>query len=637
MAQHKIYELQSAATSAMSNLNPYHSTAALRKIAGVIESQLDSAEAEASPALRCLLSQVFGHLASMSLRYGQRAGYRGRAIRTCSDGLRANQDSSTLAVAYADAVVTWAYDPLTPPDRDKIITNLASAWRNCKRALELSNDKSETINLLSQWSSVLRCQAHMHGRREGKRYILHALDISRAGISQDESSAIANLDYGLTLWSAARWANTEDEFYQLNQSAEKHLKAAHDSGLSIATLCIARFYRQTFRPIQAIKWFSEYSKREPRARLVLSEAHIAGEAAVMLLHRDLEPDAKSVLLADAEDFLSRGIEAGYKNARVLIALARLRYARGDDNGGTFFLHEIVSETGLHWTEAVEVARRAILDDDVDYVRNAFAIGLTEGVVWNGLATFTKEVLKDNDFALRLYDVALRLNSSSAMIHTNVARLLLEINNRDSYPKIQRHLELAGVNADFAFRWWRPLKNELSARLTGSQNPRAGYPAKRKGETLDRIYADFIALDKLVTDAHDRGKKFEELFVRILGLTYGIDRVAGSATLAGMQSDATFKHGSYYYRTEISWDSRPNDRSEVDKLVARLNRTTGTRGLLVSMSGFTEGVAKEIKYQMPNHVILVISPEEIREVLKGSVRLESLIEEKEANLFLSAVA
>ena len=120
----------------------------------------------------------------------------------------------------------------------------------------------------------------------------------------------------------------------------------------------------------------------------------------------------------------------------------------------------------------------------------------------------------------------------------------------------------------------------------------------------------------------------DLFVRVLRLTYGTENVKGSLNLDGIQSDASFKHGENFYRAEISWDSRPNDRSEVGKLNERLDRDLDTRGLLVSMSGFTSGVTDELRRQKPKHVIFLIDRVEFRLVLQGETRLESLIEEKE---------
>jgi len=145
----------------------------------------------------------------------------------------------------------------------------------------------------------------------------------------------------------------------------------------------------------------------------------------------------------------------------------------------------------------------------------------------------------------------------------------------------------------------------------------------------------MALERIDDQPHSRGRAFPDIFLRLLRLTFGIDRTAGSLKLAGMESDASFIHGGIGYRAEVSWDNRPNDRSEIDKLKNRLERTAGTRGVLVSMSGFTKTVSDEINRLREKCVIFTLDPDEIREVFQGKSRLESLLEEKTNQHFLTS--
>jgi hypothetical protein len=245
-------------------------------------------------------------------------------------------------------------------------------------------------------------------------------------------------------------------------------------------------------------------------------------------------------------------------------------------------------------------------------------------------------MHDSAFAIQLYEVGLHLSPHSSVIHTNIARICLASSDPLMLPKAKRHLELASEYADFSFRWWKPLYDTLQDRLSKNQSLLRAYRVRDDHDSLDRIYAEFVGLEETAGEATARGSRLQDLFVRTLKLSFGTEHVAGSLDLDGMQSDATFKHGAFFYRVEISWDSRLNDRSEIDKLIARLGRTQGTRGVLVSMSGFTDGVVKEVERQRPNHTIFLINREEFRAVLRGEIRFESLIEEKEARSYLGHV-
>jgi hypothetical protein len=356
-------------------------------------------------------------------------------------------------------------------------------------------------------------------------------------------------------------------------------------GLPLATLCLARLYRQTYRPAQALDWFSEFARRDERCRVVLAESHLVGESAVLLLHRGFDPLFVKDHLLKSEQLLSEAVQAGYKNARLLVSLARIRFALGDEVGSLGFLQEIMRGKCANWTLAVEKARDAIQANDLDLLERAFTLGMSDGLVWNSLGTFAKEIMHDSDFAIQLYEVGLQLNPHSSVIHTNIARLCLASTDPLMLPKAKRHLELAREYADFSFRWWKPLYDTLQDRLSKTPSLLHAYRVRDDSDSLDRIYVEFARLEQAAGEAADRGNRVQDLFVRTLKLSFGTKHVAGSLDLDGIQSDATFKHGAFYYRVEISWDSRPNDRSEIDKLIARLGRAQGTRGVLVSMSGF----------------------------------------------------
>ena len=433
---------------------------------------------------------AYGHLAGISDDPTGRARYRALGLGLCSRALKANPTSAALATTYANAAVDWFYDSFATVDADRLRSTLATARKNCERLLRSEPSTELRVHLLVQSASILRCQAKLHHKVGGAELAHKAERASEAACTEDPASSLARLDRGLSAWAAARFAEDEATFVNQVNDAEASLIEAHTMGLPLATLCLARLSRQTYRPAQAIVWFSKYEAREHKRRIVLAESHLVGEAAVLLIHRQVDPEYRKATLQYADQLLSEAEQAGYNNARVLLALARIRTELGDRPGSLVFLHQIARQGSTDWTLAVEKARHAIEADDLPLLHRAFALGLSDGAVWNSLGTFAKEVLDDTAFAIRLYQTGLRLNPHSAIIHTNLARLYLKSNDATVLPETKRHLELARRYADFSFRWWKPLSEELDKRANNdAERVRSYQPTTAGRDTLDQIYKE----------------------------------------------------------------------------------------------------------------------------------------------------
>jgi len=587
-----------------------------------------------SPELSRVCALAYGYLASLTDSLAERIRYRARALRVCTRGLDRNDDYTPLIATQANLVVDWFYDSLAPADPLRIRSSLARARRRCEERLASEACKEARVRLFVQIASILRCQAQLH-RDSGHALTQRAKRTSQAACNENPSSALALLDLGLSCQACARWCHSEPEFYRSVESAERALHKSHSAGLALATLCLARLCRQTYRPGEAIRWFGDFAEREPRRRVVLAEAHIVGESAVLLLYRQMKAPILRRQLECAQDLLSEALRAGYKEARLLVALARIRHALDDTVGSVDFLRQLVRDERTEWTLAVEDARKVIQQGELNVLHTAFALGMANGLVWNSIATYVKDVMRDDGFALRLYEVALKLSPSSPVIHTNIARLCLASSDRGMWVRGKHHLETARAYADSAFRFWKPLYDEVTARLANRPSHAESYRTAREGDSLDQIYVKLTELEQLTSDPLNRGRQLHRLFPIMLTLSFGTNKVAGSLNLEGVQSDASFMHGGHCYRAEISWDKKPNDRTEIGKLVERLQRTQGARGLLVSMSGFTKGVYEEMHRRKSEHVIFLMNKCEFRQILRGEKRFESWIEEKELEFYLGS--
>ena len=631
------YALDREVRDAASDPNAFRAAGSLRRTVADAAARLFTAESSDREPLRIAIISAHGHLASMSNRFVDRRRHRSFALRIGSEGIAEAPTSARLAIAYAESVVNWGYDSLCPSDRSHLQTNLANAWRNCRTALGALEDETLRPALLSQWASVHRCQAAFFGKPSGWHYAKHARSVSDANLAQHPTSTLAKIDSGLTKWSSARFAQNEEQFYELSQGAETLVREAYVDGSSIAAICLARFLRQTYRPLEALNTFRAYAQRESRLRLVYPECHIVGEAAVMLLHHDLKDEILKPALEWSSRLLGDAIEAGYSNARILVPLARLRFALGDEQSSSYFLRELMPHGKVEWLHAIKLAREALRNQDSERLQTAFALGISDAHVWNSIATFIKDTQGDDDLALTMYEQAALLSPGSAAIHTNIARLLLDRRTPEDNPRIKYHLDRAGTHADFSFRWWRPLRALLESRTHSDFAASSGYKTRPGFDSINRIYREFSKLSNKSDDPQRRGYDFQSLVQRLLRLTFGTSNVAGSTNLGGIQSDASFFYQGIGYRVEMSWDSKPNDRSEVLKLSARTSRVVGTRGLLISMSGFGAGVADEIARLRSSQIILTLDEKELNAILQGEARLESQLDQKLSTIYLNSFA
>src|SRR4051812_33488511 len=116
----------------------------------------------------------------------------------------------------------------------------------------------------------------------------------------------------------------------------------------------------------------------------------------------------------------------------------------------------------------------------------------------------------------------------------------------------------------------------------------------KGAAMPKgsLAADFERL-RAVTNAHQRGRKFEQLLERLFRQAhFRVDLDAGIAT--PRQTDLVARYGGVWYLIEAKWQTAPADVDVFDAVFRRLQRAASSRvvGVIVSVSGFTNTVIEE---------------------------------------------
>jgi len=102
-----------------------------------------------------------------------------------------------------------------------------------------------------------------------------------------------------------------------------------------------------------------------------------------------------------------------------------------------------------------------------------------------------------------------------------------------------------------------------------------------------------------------------------------------------QIDGAFKFDGWYYIVECKWREKPADMSQLDVLLAKVNRSgKQTMGLFLSISGWTEKVPETLQKNRDKPIFLM-NGNELEEVLKGQIDLRDLLKRKIKVLNLEA--
>lgn len=127
-------------------------------------------------------------------------------------------------------------------------------------------------------------------------------------------------------------------------------------------------------------------------------------------------------------------------------------------------------------------------------------------------------------------------------------------------------------------------------------------AEDKRTLLNELQSDFNRLHSSL-DRQARGYEFEKFIIRLFSVA-GLD--AGSAYRTDIdQVDGSVVIDSFTYVIEAKWTTRPIDEASVATLENKVQkRLESTRGLFISMAGFTEAVRRSRVLAKGNNIVLM---------------------------------
>ena len=325
--------------------------------------------------------------------------------------------------------------------------------------------------------------------------------------------------------------------------------------------------------------------------------------------------------------------AGYRNARIIVALAYVVAIMEGPQAGKTALSEICTSAGVEWDKMIEVALKS---DQSNLLELGLALGIDQSAVWTRLGTFVGRFLDDPSLAEGLYRAAVRLDPHDAIALTNLARFLVSHGGPGSDQEARRLIQKAQNFADRRFTWWRTVLTQLEhgrdvpPRRDGGQKSPTGAKSFIPAQFADLkdLRGGFRRVEALASD-QQRGYELERLIFELAKLTVGtaappyrISRVGGGIS----QIDGYFTHGADKYRVECKWLSEPADHNEIVVFADKLD-VVGVGGLFISMSGFTDGAVGRARELRSQKTILLMDGEEVRALFNLQLNFDDVMSRK----------
>ena len=138
-----------------------------------------------------------------------------------------------------------------------------------------------------------------------------------------------------------------------------------------------------------------------------------------------------------------------------------------------------------------------------------------------------------------------------------------------------------------------------------------------------------------TDARGRGVRFETVIADLFRRNRFEVRL-NPGTALPRQTDLLAVRGTDRYLIECKWRSNAADINDIDSLRARLRRTAGATGLMISMGGFSGTAVSDVSAHREQPVLL-LSGAELRSIGRDSAGLLDLLWRKREALFTDGQA
>lgn len=133
------------------------------------------------------------------------------------------------------------------------------------------------------------------------------------------------------------------------------------------------------------------------------------------------------------------------------------------------------------------------------------------------------------------------------------------------------------------------------------------------------------------EPYSRGRAFQSFFAKLASREGW--KVEVSTKTSNEEIDVVLYRAHEFFLVECKWERKPIETLVIRDFFAKLDLREGVKGIIVSMSGFTNGSLEDVKDRMGKRVILLFGPNDVNSLVDGNKKLEDLINEKHTQLII----
>jgi hypothetical protein len=123
----------------------------------------------------------------------------------------------------------------------------------------------------------------------------------------------------------------------------------------------------------------------------------------------------------------------------------------------------------------------------------------------------------------------------------------------------------------------------------------------------------------------RGRALQKFLAKIIG-QHGWGQDEGVRT-SNEEMDVIVFRDREYYLFECKWEKERVEAAVVRELFGKLSNRVDVRGIVVSMSGFTEGAVKQVEDYIGQRVILLFGSDDVQQMADGRATFDELLNAK----------
>ena len=548
------------------------------------------------------------------------------------DFLNLDSTNEETVIHCSDIIISFIKEPF-----------ITKEFHNIKNALGILKGKLDSLithkgilnssGILVKKATILRIFSSYQATPEAQKLMLEeAFRCINKSISISDNTWYAFLELGNCYWRSSNFEKNLENYNNKIMLAENAYIQSQNIQTTIQnTLPLCNLYKETYQTAPFLLAYNTYERIEKNRRRFLQNTYHLAETTIRMFYAEFPSEILSEYLSKSDKLLNEAINAGFTDARTITDLAFIKATKGEINVGTRLLKALKTSStdSFDWNTIIEDIK-TIRDSD-DLFSKGFVLGIDDAGIWNKLGTFAIKFLNDIELGLKMYNVALHFNSKNPIVLTNLARTLLKTEiNEAALQDAEYYLSRAESSSTFRFQWWRQVRADLEFLKKETLHIKESAKTSKHKFNFTKIadlYKFYLSL-KDSENTQERGYDFEKLiaayFKLSLGNSIGSHRIISSTT---EQIDAGFFFEKDYYRVEAKWTKDKTDDADVRHFSFNL-KTVETRGLLISINGFTPSAIERARSLKSEKMILLMDGDEIEITLKGSPTFDEAIRLKQ---------